>query len=211
MTDPRDTVNAFRRALLPAIDRLKRAIFGGYAVSDSTEDEYVATVQTSASDTGSALTDLGFSRSFVSALKIRVDGNVSDGSWVRRDSVLGDKQLHVVLHELDERVAVDLYAHHEYSSITHPVKHYRKADYSAERGVELVRKLLESHPGSLAYDVRPRYRREHRWLLYGVYVVSKSTARRLRRTLDRMYEQFSTALAADGSGNSELLLVNETR
>ena len=110
----------------------------------------------SCEELATVFSELGFSRSVVSALKVRVDGNVSDGSYVWRKSVLGDDQLHVMFHEVDGHVEV--YAHWERSCIRHPVGHVKKEGLSTELGVETTRTLLsesstDEHPDSIPFEV----------------------------------------------------------
>ncbi|XVH30568.1 hypothetical protein ACNS7O_09170 [Haloferacaceae archaeon DSL9] len=158
---PRDACNALRRRVWPQLHYLIDGTFGGYAVSHTTTDEYVMTINAAEGAVEDALVDLGFARNPISSLKVRLDGNTSDGSWVRRDSVLSEWQLHVVLHAADDET-VDVYAHWEYSWITHPYRHYLAREYDAEKGVERARALLadyesERFPDGLPYeDHEPR-------------------------------------------------------
>lgn len=168
-----DFVNAVRRRVWPKLHRLFEP-FGGYAVMHTTAAEYAMTVRCSEATLERVLAEeLDFSRNPLSALKVRVDGNTSEGSWVWRESLLADWQLHVVLHAVDGD-AVDVYAHWEYSWLTHPLKHYATRGYDAEKGVRLARRWLaeyegERFPDGLPYGVEsPRWRRT-RELLYAAY------------------------------------------
>jgi hypothetical protein len=169
-----DFVNAVRRRVWPQIHYLLDGTFGGYAVSHTTEDEYAMTVHCSEARLERALNEeLGFSRNPISALKVRLDGNTSEGSWVRRESLFADWQLHLVLHATDEG-HVDVYAHWEYSWITHPYKHYAAREYDAEKGVQLARARLgkydgERFPEGLPYEIESPYRRRLRELVYRLY------------------------------------------
>ncbi len=161
-----DFVNAVRRRALPRLHYVLEGTFGGYAVSPTTEDEYALTAHCSEAELEAVLRDLGFSRNPVAALKVRVDGNTSEGSWVWRDSLLGDWQLHVVLHVTDAD-HVDVYAHWELSWVRHPYKHYAARGYDAETGVRLAREWLgmygsERFPDGLPYEVEDLERREQR-------------------------------------------------
>lgn len=179
-------LNKTRQLVWPLFHRLFTTISDAYAVSQTTEDEYAVTVLESQSELESRLPQMQFQRTPISALKIRFDGNISDGSWVYRDSPLADKQLHVVLHELDDQQGVDVYAHTEDNWIRHPLMHLRKKNYSAESGVTLVRELFnadESNGESVDYKVKPRYRRDGQWLLYAIHLVSKPAARKLHEWL----------------------------
>ena len=142
MADEHDGLQRLRRRLKPNVHRLMDRL-GGYAMSDTPEAEYVATFDCSVSELERTLADtFGFRRNPLSALKVRIDGNVSDGSWVWRRWPLAARQLHLVLHETDD--GVDVYAHWEYSWVTHPLRHYRADGYDAEAGVAAARALLFS-------------------------------------------------------------------
>lgn len=180
-------LNKTRKFIWPLVHRFLSTISDAYAVSQTTEEEYAATVLEGQPDLEAKLPELRFQRTPISALKIRLDGNISDGSWVRRESLLADTQLHVVLHQLDDRPAVDVYAHTEDNWIRHPLLHLRKKNYSAKKGVSLVRELFEaeaSNRGRIVYTVKPRYRRNGQWILYAIHLISKQIARKL-------HEQFS--------------------
>ena len=180
-------LNKIRKFVWPQFHRLFTTISDAYAVTQTTEEEYAATVLEPQSNLEDRLPRLQFHRTPISALKIRLDGNISDGSWVRRESPLADEQLHVVLHALEDRDAVDVYAHTEDNWIRHPLLHLHKKNYSAEKGVSWVRALFDSDKSNedgVDYKVEPRYRRDDQWLLYAIQLVSKSAARKL-------HEQFS--------------------
>ncbi len=181
-------ITAVRRATLPAIDAVKERLFGGFAVSHSTEDEYAATLYCSESELEEVLKDQDFSPSLFSALKIRYDRNTENGSWVWRESLTADMQLHVVSHAREDSDAIDLYGHWERSSFTHPIKHYRKVDYDAEKGVELVRRMLSTYhrdrPNAPKYEVQPPHQRSWAWALHLVSFISTPAAVRLGRALE---------------------------
>ncbi len=126
----------------PQIHYLLRGTFGGYTVTHTTADEYALTAHCSEDAIESVLDGLGFSRNPISAVKVRMDGNTAEGSWVWRPSPLVSYQLHIVLHELEDAEGVDVYAHWERSWIRHPYKHYVARGYDAEKGVELARRWL---------------------------------------------------------------------
>ena len=169
-----DIVNAVRRSFLPQIHFLLRGTFGGYAISHTTADEYVLTAHCSEQAIEDILERLGFSRNPIAALKVRVDGNTSEGSWVWRPSLFADEQLHIVLHDLENRSGVDVYAHWECSLIRHPYRHYLARGYDAETGVALARywlidgEELEYGPG-INYEIDNSLARslsERLWLSY---------------------------------------------
>ena len=142
-----DFVNAVRRSFLPQVHYLLQGSFDGYAISHTTAEEYALTAQCSEETIESILDDLGFSRNPIASLKVRMDGNTSEGSWVWRASPLADYQLHVVLHELEDGAGTDVYAHWECSWIRHPYNHYVARGYDAEFGVELARRWLTGYDG----------------------------------------------------------------
>ncbi|ELY57817.1 hypothetical protein [Natronococcus jeotgali] len=142
-----DAVNAARRTIYPQLHYLFRGTFGGYAVTHTTADEYVLTARCSEAKIEAFLAARGFSRNPISAVKVRMDGNTAEGSWVWRPSPLASFQLHVVIHDLEEVEGVDVYAHWERSWIRHPYKHYLARDYDAERGVALARRWLVDDDG----------------------------------------------------------------
>ncbi|APW98071.1 hypothetical protein CHINAEXTREME_09860 [Halobiforma lacisalsi AJ5] len=155
-----DFVNAVRRSFLPQLHYLFRGTFGGYAVSHTTADEYVLTAHCTEDTLEDVLDELGFSRNPIASLKVRLDGNTSEGSWVWRASPLASNQLHVVLHDLEGAEGVDVYAHWECSWIRHPYKHYVTRGYDAEIGVALARRWLVNLDGDgleaadgIAYEI----------------------------------------------------------
>jgi hypothetical protein len=160
MGSSHDLPNAIRRSMKPPIHRVCNWAFGGYAMTDNTEEEYVGTVDLTEDEFEDVLAEAGFRRNVVSSLKVRVDGNVSDGSWAWRESPLADWQLHVILHNVDD--SVEAYAHWEYSWITHPIKHYRAIDCQPETGVEMTRRFLreyesEEYPDGIPFEIQSFY------------------------------------------------------
>lgn len=177
-----EILNKTRTFIWPLFHRLFTTLSDAYAITQTTEDEYALTAVGPQSELEARLPQLQFHRTPISSLKIRLDGNISDGSWIRRESSLADEQLHVVLHELEDRDAVDVYAHTEDNWIRHPLLHLRKRSYSAEKGVSWIRELFDtgdSDEGRIEYKIKPRYRREGQWLLYAIHLVSKPAARKL--------------------------------
>ncbi|ADD04662.1 uncharacterized protein Nmag_1078 [Natrialba magadii ATCC 43099] len=142
-----DFVNAVRRSFIPQIHYLLQGSFDGYAISHTSADEYALTAHCSEETLEEILSSLGFSRNPIAALKVRTDGNTSEGSWVWRPSPLSSYQVHIVLHELENEAGVDVYAHWECSWIRHPYKHYATHGYDAEKGVTLARRWLTNYAG----------------------------------------------------------------
>ena len=171
-----DVYNATRRRLLPGLHGVLDAVIGGYALSDTPPEEYVATLCCSESEAEALLNSLGLDRNIAASLKVRIDGNVSDGSWVYRESLLASHQLHVTIHRSDG--GVDAYAHWEYSSIRHPYRHYLAREYSAEKGVEMMRSALEERADrhGIAWSIDSPHRRRT-WYVSLLRTVSEPLAR----------------------------------
>ena len=182
MGRPADVYNAYRRRLLPAFHSVLDVIIGGYALSDTPPEEYVGTLHCNESEVESWLESFGFTRNLVASLKVRVDGNVSNGSWVHRKSLLADHQLHVIIHQTED--GIDLYAHWEYSSIRHPYRHYLARDYSAETGVQMMRTILNDNADGISWEIQSSPRR-HTWYISLLRAVSDSLARRFAEMPDR--------------------------
>lgn len=175
MGSPPNLLNGTRRTIKPPIHRLLNWSFGGYAMTDNTEEEYVGTISLPQSEFEELLKEAGFRRNVVSSLKVRVDGNVSDGSWAWRESALADWQLHVIVHDVGN--SVEAYAHWEYSWYTHPIKHYSATDCSPEKGVEMTREFLENyrseeHPNGVPFEIESFYWRKP-WYLTHVHNASE--------------------------------------
>lgn len=182
MKTPSGPLNWIRTHVWPLFHGLLGSLSDAYAVTHTTEDEYAATVMENKDELETTLSEFGCHRTPIAALKIRFDGNVSDGSWVRRGSTLADEQLHIVVHRLPNRDAVDVYAHTEDNWIRHPLLHLRKKSYSAEKGVSSIRSFLdavETDGSGLEYEIVPRYRRDGRWMLYVIHLISPLIARKL--------------------------------
>lgn len=148
--DALDLTTRVRRRVLPALHRVKEP-FGGYAICRQHPSEYVGRLERDLDAVRSLLVDLGFEREPIASLKVRDDGRRSAGSWVRRDSPLATRQLHVTLFRT-ESGAVELYAHREYSWLRHPYRHYRQNGWDARRGVERMRELLADRAVSYRRD-----------------------------------------------------------
>jgi len=147
---PVDRVTRLRRRVLPALHRIKEPL-GGYAICTLDPAEYAGTVPRPLDAVRETLRRLEFEREPIASLKRRADGRLSAGSWVRRESSLADKQLHVTLVR-EAPGAVELYAHREYSWLTHPYRHYTFSEWEPEAGVERLRELLAEHDLTLRLD-----------------------------------------------------------
>lgn len=136
------------------------------------------------------LGELSCSPSLFSALKIRFDQNVEDGSWVWRASPLANRQLHLVGHEREEGQSIDIYAHLERSKISNPIKHYRKVDYDAEAGVAMFRDMLawyhRKHANAPRYAIHPPRSRLSEWTLHTISYLSTPAAMRIGQIFDHV-------------------------
>ncbi|WP_290817961.1 hypothetical protein [Halovivax sp.] len=141
--DDLDLTTRVRRRVLPTVHRIKEPL-GGFAQCTQDPDEYVGTVQRGLADFRADLESMAFTPEPIASLKVHRDGRRSAGSWVRRRTALADWQLHVTLY-WNEREAIDVFAHREYSWLRHPYKHYRGVGWDTEAGVERMRSLLSSH------------------------------------------------------------------
>lgn len=185
-----DTYNSIRRRVLPGLHSVLDVLVGGYALSDTPPEEYVATLDCSQSEAEELLASVGFSRNVFASLKVRVDGNVSDGSWVYRESLLTDYQLHVTIHRAE--TGIQTYAHWEYSSIRHPYRHYLAREYSAETGVRMMRSVLDqtAERFDVSWGIKSPHRR-YTWYISLLRTVSEPLARRVVDVSDRFEEGLS--------------------
>jgi hypothetical protein len=106
-----------------------------------TEEEYVKEIKKSPEEVEEELRQQGFTRNPLSRLKT-LEGDVEYGSWVKRESPLDRRQLHVMLFETEEGTAI--YAHEEYSSM-HPFyayEHFNGVDQRREEGARKASELL---------------------------------------------------------------------
>lgn len=151
-TDPNpiDRLTRLRRRVLPAIHRIKEPL-GGFAQCTMHPAEYVGTVRRDLEAFRPDLRAMEFSPEPISALKVHRDGRLSAGSWVRRASLSADWQLHVTLFTGDPGT-IEVFAHREYSWLTHPYKHYVSEGWDTAGGVSRMRSLLSEH--GVAFSIK---------------------------------------------------------
>ena len=191
---PADIYNATRRRILPGLHSALDAVIGGYALSDTPPEEYVATLHCSEPEAEALLASFGLDRNLTASLKVRLDGNVSDGSWVYRESLLASHQLHVTIHRAGG--GIDTYAHWERSSIRHPYRHYLARGYSADKGVGVMRSALEeADRHGIAWSIDAPHRRRT-WYISLLRTVSEPLADRVTDTRER----FDGALTEETPG-----------
>lgn len=155
----RDWAQAVRRSVIPVLGRLTAEVNDSlgtdfYVETVTYHRELVGFVDMSVEECEDFLVnDLDFEYNELSSWKtlrgtdltertsLAWRGTVDDGSFVH--DPWADKQLHVILYNVDGETAV--FAHWEYSWRTHPIKHYRGKEATAEEGVELMRQLFRDH------------------------------------------------------------------
>jgi len=154
---------AIRRSILPAVGRLlaKYAEYSDvYATSTTDPEEYVGLVAEDCAGTVEWLREQGFVENPVAAYKDLDGAEVSEraslawrgdkeplrsGEDVPASDAFADRQLHVILFELDgDRDTTAVFAHWEYSWLTHPVKHYRGVDLQDRAGARLARSFFHA-------------------------------------------------------------------
>lgn len=107
-----------------------------------TDGEYAGRLDASLDTVERRLWEDGFVRNPLSRLKRR-DGEPEAGSWVRRDSPLARRQLHLMLFPGDGG-GVDVYAHEEPSSVNPLLGyvHLTGATQNVAEGVRRARRVL---------------------------------------------------------------------
>ncbi|WP_114575896.1 hypothetical protein [Saliphagus sp. LR7] len=130
----------FRRRVLPTVHRIKEPL-GGFAQCITHPSEYVGTVRRDLASFRADLRAMEFTPEPIASLKTHPDGRRSAGSWVHRASIGADWQLHVTLF-VGEHDTVEVFAHREYSWLTHPYKHYVSEGWDTAGGVSRMRSLL---------------------------------------------------------------------
>lgn len=164
----KDYWETIRRWTLPKIGRLVAEVnetMGTdlYVTSVTNRDEFSCFVPQSEEELEERLHEMGFVRNPVAAWKrIFYDSNIYEGgSYALRghwDGEMfhiypwGDYQLHAIIYELDgDDTTTAVFAHYEYSWVTHPIKHYRAhgVPYKGE-GPEIMRQLLSRNGATVS-------------------------------------------------------------
>ena len=144
-----------RRFIIPPFGKIVQAINEAigtelYVHSHSRNHEFVGRVPMSEEDFEEYLHEWGFERNPLAALKYRLQhSDVEEGSW-RKIGFEDDPeyQIHVILYDGSQiNNANDgetfVYAHWEYRWDVHPIKHYRGINIDENKGVKMVRDLLD--------------------------------------------------------------------
>lgn len=153
-----DFWNDLRRTVLPPVGRLvaeaNDALGTDYYVTATTDhEEFVGVVGMSRDELEFHLHDMGAVRNPAAAWKrLRGTDKHEQGSYAFRGewretawhhNPIGDYQLHVIVYELDDIAETTaVFAHYEYSWVTHPIKHYR-AEHVDGNGVQMLRTMLK--------------------------------------------------------------------
>jgi hypothetical protein len=135
--------NRGRAAVLPGLDRLATRLGAGYAAYELQPREYAGRIDAPVEDVDRLLAAHGFERMPLSAWKTLPDGRSEAGSWARRDGVLADRQLHVMLFRTGDGTT-DVYAHDEFNAF-HPryaAEHYHGVDYCPQTGCQQLQELI---------------------------------------------------------------------
>lgn len=135
-----DWWEALRARTLPWLHRWL-ALVGAYAEGEVAPSSYALTAGLAPEALEVRLHELGFVRNPLAAFERRPGGH-EVGSWARRESLLADRQLHVLLFRGPTPDETDVYAHEEASWITQPVAHYRQEAIDVVAGVRAVRALF---------------------------------------------------------------------
>lgn len=136
-----------RHRLGPKLNRLLRTL--GQPTTRVYPEGYIGSVDRPIDEVEAELRAGGFSWDPLSIYHFTPEGNDTDGSWVYRDSLFADRQIHVVL--IDRTSATELYAHEEYNWARHPAKHAKELDIRRDRGSAQVKRWLDER--GLKYDV----------------------------------------------------------
>lgn len=141
MTHSSDWTEPLRRWLWPLLHGVLTTV-GAYSVGYVGEAQYAGTAPLGEEELEKQLHSVGFRTNVLAALKHDGTGEWSEKSCVWRESLLADRQLHVTLFDARDGTGMDVYAHWEWSWITHPIRHVRAKGVSAEKGVRLAREKL---------------------------------------------------------------------
>jgi hypothetical protein len=136
----------------PRINRVARTF--SQPTTQVKPDGYVGTAHHPLAEVEETLCDRGFVWDPLSMYHYTPEGNDTDGSWVYRPSPLADRQLHVVLFELDDD-RTEVYAHDEFSWVRHPVYHSQEVDIRRDRASDAVREWFDAEELTYEYEPKP--------------------------------------------------------
>lgn len=133
-----------RAILLPVLHRLAKRRGYGYAAGKLPREQKVGVLDLPPEEAENLLYSVGFLRNPLAAYKYTEDGRGEVGSWVRRDSLLARRQLHVTLFPESEGDGTVVYAHEEHNAMN-PLtayQHYRGRDINVRLARDRVRSLV---------------------------------------------------------------------
>ena len=121
--------------------RFSGGLFGRAGPRQIRESEHVTDLDVDLGELEKHLRDQGFVRNLLSRVKMHSDKPES-GSWVLRDSLFDERQLHIMLFQEENQVKV--FAHEEYSSINPHVapRHYFGESQNVDRGLKKAENYL---------------------------------------------------------------------
>lgn len=146
-----------RQRLGPYLTHLARAL--GQPQYRLRETEYVGTVQQSLEQFTATLQEGGFDWDPLAWYHRPPVGSEPNGSWTYRRSLLGDRQLHVILVDRSSD-SLDVFAHEEYNWLRHPIRHLQNSGVNREAGRDVMRRWLESR--NVAFETKSRRHRRAR-------------------------------------------------
>lgn len=156
MGHTQDWWESLRLWLIPKIGRVAQRlnettdenIYTSYEIHNN---EFVGRVDIPEEEFEKTLDDIGFERNPIAALKtLSSTGETEEGSWRKLyPEKHPNKQLHIMLFDGSEinnapTGCVYIYAHWELRWDTDPIKHYHGEVYSAEKGVQKMKNMLDA-------------------------------------------------------------------
>jgi hypothetical protein len=143
-----------RERLGPWITRLGRTL--GQPEYRLRDTEYVGTVRRPLDEFTETLQKHGFEWDPLAWYHQPPVGSEPNGSWAYRQTLLADRQIHVILIAHSPEY-IDVFAHEEYNWLRHPIKHLRQVGIKRKAGRHKMRHWFESH--GIEVDVNSRRRR----------------------------------------------------
>jgi hypothetical protein len=135
----------------PAITRFGKTL--GQPEYRLRDTEYVGTVNRPLDEFTETLQDHGFEWDPLAWYHQPPVGSEPNGSWTYRETLLADRQIHVILIAHSPEY-IDVFAHEEYSWLRHPIKHLRQVGIERKAGRNEIRRWLERH--GVEIDVKSR-------------------------------------------------------
>lgn len=121
------------------------------------DTEYVGTVQQPIDEFTERLQERGFEWDPLAWYHQPPVGSEPNGSWAYRQTLLADRQIHVILIAHSPEY-FDVFAHKEYSWLRHPIKHFRQVGIDRKAGRDEMRQWIGCQ--DIEIDVKSRRRRQ---------------------------------------------------